>query len=136
MQEIIFLFKVNQYCLMLRCLVYETVVDSRKLINLCKSLFFFLFVSGIEIRPEVFSQPDHNQKPCWFLIAEYHSHRVSMIHNSPQKAVPDFWRVWSQNNHAGCIKHLMEPNQDSLLCLLHSGDDFVSGAKNHPSPLA
>ena len=42
MQEVIFVFKVNQYCLMLRYIVCETVVDSRKVINLCERFFFFL----------------------------------------------------------------------------------------------
>lgn len=75
MQEVIFVFKVNQYCLMLRYIVCETVVDSRKVINLCQRLFFF--VSRIDIGPEVSSsQPYHNQKPCCFLIVKYHSHRV------------------------------------------------------------
>lgn len=124
MQEVIFVFKVNQYCLMLRYIVCETVVDSRKVINLCQRLFFF--VSRIDIGPEVSSsQPYHNQKPCCFLIVKYHSHsglervKVSMIHNSPQKAGPDFWWMWSQKNHVGCIKHSMEC-QTKISCYVYS----------------
>lgn len=119
------MFKVNQYFLMLRFIVCETVVDSRKVINLCERLFFFL-VSRIDIGPKVSSsQPDHNQKPCCFLIVKYHSHRglervkVSMIHNSPQKAGPDFWWMWSQKNHVGCIKHSMEC-QTKISCYVYS----------------
>lgn len=75
-----------------------SVVDSRKLMNVCERLFVVVVVSRSEIRPEVFSsQPDHNQKPCHFLIMKYRSHRglerikVSIIHNSPQIAGPAFW---------------------------------------------
>lgn len=105
------------------------MVDSRKLITLLEPL--------TEIRPEAFfSQPDHNQKPCYFLIVKCHSHRglervkISMTHNSSQKAGPAFWWEWNQNNHVRCITILMEPNQDSLLYLLHNGDNFVSGPRN------